>query len=176
MKAGGGNRYPWSWSNFLSPRIQGSYKKIIRTTSFWKLWRNKCKCKSGVNFAGHSGFKDMIVKEVKQVIVVWLLAVLAAGSVGTFSLRAQVVEIPESRRKVKVLAKPQYPDLARKLNLAGVVKIEVTIGADGKVKRTHIIGGNPVLATEADRAAMQSEFEPGPKETTEIIEFKFSPL
>jgi len=117
----------------------------------------------------------MIVKEVKQVIVVWLIAVLAAGSVGTFSLRAQVAEIPESRRKVRVLAKPQYPDLARKLNLTGVVKIEVTIGPDGKVKRTHIIGGNPVLATEADRAAMQSEFEPGPKETTEIIEFKFSP-
>jgi len=142
---------------------------------FWKFWRDKCKCKNGVNFAGLSGFKDMIVKEFKQVIVVWLLAALGAGSVGTFSLRAQVAEIPESRRKVKVLAKPQYPELARKLNLSGVVKIEVTIGSDGKVKRTHIVGGNPVLATEADRAAMQSEFEPGLKETTEVIEFKFSP-
>jgi outer membrane biosynthesis protein TonB len=50
-------------------------------------------------------------------------------------------------------------DLARKLNLSGVVKIEVTIGSGGKAKRTHIVGGNPVLATEADRAAMQSEFD-----------------
>jgi hypothetical protein len=43
------------------------------------------------------------------------------------------------------------------------------------VKRTHVVGGHPVLATEAERAALQSEFEPGPKETTEVIEFKFGP-
>ena len=74
---------------------------------------------------------------------------------------------------MKVLAKPGYPELAKKLNLSGVVKIEVTIGTDGKVKRTRVVGGHPVLATEAEKAAMQSEFEPGPKETLEIIEFKF---
>ena len=136
---------------------------------FWKFWRDKCKCKSGVNFAGLSGFKDMIVKEFKQVIVVWLLAALGAGSVGTFSLRAQVAEIPESRRKVKVLTKPQYPDLARKLNLSGVVKIEVTIGSDGKVKRTHIVGGNPVLATEADRAAMNAMIEFGRTRNFKVV-------
>jgi len=71
------------------------------------------------------------------------------------------------------MGRPQYPDLAKKLNLTGVVKIEVTIGADGKVKRTHVVGGHPVLASEAEKAAMQTEFEPGPKETSEIIEFKF---
>jgi TonB family protein len=103
-----------------------------------------------------------------------LLTVLAAAIGGTVSLRAQIAEIPESRRKVRVLVKPQYPELAKKLSLSGLVKIEVTIGADGKVKRTRIVGGHPVLATEAEKAAMQSEFEPGPKETTEVIEFKFS--
>jgi TonB family protein len=130
---------------------------------------------AGVYFAGISGFKDIIVKEVKRIVAVCLLAVLASASGGTFSLRAQVGEIPESKRKVRTLGKPQYPELARKLNLSGVVKIEVTIGADGKVKRTHVVGGHPVLATEAERAALESEFEPGPKETTEVIEFKFSP-
>jgi TonB family protein len=71
------------------------------------------------------------------------------------------------------MGKPQYPELAKKLNLTGVVKIEVTISPDGKVKRTHVVGGHPVLATEAEKAAMQTEFEPGPKETSEIIEFWF---
>lgn len=104
-----------------------------------------------------------------------LLGALVAGSGGTISLRAQIGDLPETKRKVKVLAKPQYPELAKKLNLSGLVKIEVTIGADGKVKRTHIVGGHPVLATEAEKAAAQSEFEPGPKETMEVIEFKFSP-
>ena len=129
----------------------------------------------GVDFAGPTGLKDMMVNKAKGILVLCLLAVVAAASLGTVSLRAQDGEAPGSKRRVKVLGRPQYPDLARKLNLSGVVKVEVTIGADGKVKRTHVVGGHPVLAAEAERAAMQSEFEPGPKETTEVIEFKFSP-
>jgi TonB family protein len=117
----------------------------------------------------------MIVRDCKRLIVVCLLAGLGAVWFGSNVAGAQVGNIPEAKRRVKVLAKPQYPDLARKLNLSGVVKIEVTIEPDGKVKRTHILGGHPVLAAEAERAAMVSEFEPGPKETTEVIEFKFSP-
>ncbi len=113
------------------------------------------------------------MNQVKRILAVCLLATLATAVSGTVSLRAQIAELPESKRKVKVLVKPQYPDLAKKLSLSGLVKIEVTIGPDGKVKRTHIVGGHPVLATEAEKAAFQSEFEPGPKETTEIIEFKF---
>jgi TonB family protein len=126
-----------------------------------------------VYFAGLCGCQDIIVREVKRILVVGLLAVAAACG-GGISLRAQIAELPATKRKVRVLAKPQYPELAKKLNLSGLVKIEVTIGPDGKVKRTHIVGGHPVLATEAEKAALQSEFEPGPKETTEVIEFKFS--
>jgi TonB family protein len=128
----------------------------------------------GVYFAGLSGFKDIIVNQANRILAVCLLVILATAIGGTVSLRAQIAELPESKRKVRVLVKPQYPELAKKLSLAGLVKIEVTIGPDGKVKRTHIVGGHPVLATEAEKAAMQSEFEPGPKETTEIIEFKFT--
>jgi len=116
-----------------------------------------------------------MVKRAKGILLPCLLAVVAVASLGAVSLRAQDGEIAGSKRKVKSLGKPQYPDLARKLNLVGVVKVEVTIGTDGKVKRTHVVGGHPVLATEAERAALQSEFEPGPKETTEVIEFKFGP-
>lgn len=113
-----------------------------------------------------------MVKRANRILVC-LLAVLATASLGTVSLRAQEGDAPGSKRKVKTMGKPQYPDLAKKLNLTGVVKIEVTIGADGKVKRTHVLGGHPVLASEAEKAAMQTEFEPGPKETSEVIEFKF---
>lgn len=114
------------------------------------------------------------MNQAKRIIVVCLLAVLAAAIGGTVSLRAQIAELPETKRKVRVLVKPQYPELAKKLSLSGLVKVEVIIGPDGKVKRTHIVGGHPVLASEAEKAALQSEFEPGPKETTEVIEFKFS--
>jgi TonB family protein len=130
---------------------------------------------AGIYFAGHFGFKDMIVTKAKRILAVCLLAVLGIGSGVALSMRAQEGDAPGSKRKVRAMGKPQYPDLARKLNLAGVVKVEVTIGTDGKVKRTHVVGGHPVFATEAEKAAMQSEFEPGPRETSEIIEFRFSP-
>ena len=115
----------------------------------------------------------MRVTKAKRILAVCLLAVLGVGSGVALSIRAQEGDAPGSKRKVRVMGKPQYPDLAKKLNLTGVVKIEVTIGADGKVKRTHVIGGHPVLAPEAEKAALQSEFEPGPRETSEVIEFKF---
>jgi TonB family protein len=106
-------------------------------------------------------------------LVVCLGAALLGGSVAAVSAHAQSEEAPGSKRRVKYLGKPGYPELAKKLNLSGTVKVEVTVGADGKVKRTRVLGGHPVLATEAEKAAMQCEFDPGPRETTEVIEFKF---
>ena len=116
----------------------------------------------------------MSMREVKRRIAVCLLAAGALVSAGPLRLRGQS-DSTEVRRKVKVMGKPVYPELARRLSLTGIVKIEVTIGADGRVKRTHVLGGHPVLAAEAEKAAQASEFEPGPRETTEVIEFKFQP-
>jgi TonB family protein len=79
----------------------------------------------------------------------------------------------EEKRQVKRLVQPIVPELATKLNLRGTVKIEVTIAPDGTVKTTRIIGGHPVLASAAESAAQKSTFQPGPKETVEVIEFKF---
>jgi TonB family protein len=114
------------------------------------------------------------VKASKGLLLVCLGVTLASGSVEAIRVRAQSEEAPGSKRRVRSLGKPQYSDLAKRLNLSGTVKVEVTVGADGKVKRTRVLGGHPVLAAEAEKAAMQSEFEPGPKETTEVIEFKFA--
>jgi len=88
---------------------------------FTKVWLAKCTEEAGVYFAGLSGFKDIIVNQVKRILAVCLLTVLAAAIGGTVSLRAQIAEIPESRRKVRTLVKPQYPELAKKLSLSGLV-------------------------------------------------------
>jgi TonB family protein len=92
---------------------------------------------------------------------------------GALQVRAQSNQPAEEKRQVKHLVQPSIPELARKLNLTGTVRIEVTIAPDGIVKRSRVLGGHPVLAMEAERAAQKSTFEPGPRETTEIIEFKF---
>jgi TonB family protein len=122
----------------------------------------------------NSGFEDkIIVNQVKRILGLCLLAALVVG-IGGALLKGQEGDAPGSKRRVKVMGRPVYPDLAKKMNLSGVVKVEVTVGTDGKVKRTRIVGGHPVFAAEAEKAAMQSEFEPGPKETSEVIEFKFA--
>jgi TonB family protein len=79
----------------------------------------------------------------------------------------------EEKRPAKRLVQPLVPDLAKKLNLTGTAKIEVTISPDGTVKRTRVVGGHPVLAAAAESAAQKSTFQPGSRETTEIIDFKF---
>ena len=80
----------------------------------------------------------------------------------------------EEKRPVKRMVQPVIPEFATKLNLSGAVKIEVTIAPDGTVKSTRIVGGHPVLAAAAESAAQKSTFQPGPKETVEVIEFRFS--
>ena len=103
------------------------------------------------------------------VAVALVLAIAASG----LRAGAQSNAPNEAKRQVKRLLTPQYPELAKKLNLSGTVRIEVTIAPDGAVKHTRVLGGHPLLAASAEEAAQKSSFEPGPKETTEIIEFKF---
>ena len=100
-----------------------------------------------------------------------LALAVAIGAVCVASLGAQ--NTPTTRRPVRHLVTPAYPELARKMNLTGTARIEVIIGPDGTVKHTRVLGGHPVLAAEAEHAAEKSTFEPAAIETTEVIEFKF---
>jgi len=99
-----------------------------------------------------------------------LLAVLVLNL--SASLRAQSAG-GDAPRRIKSAVAPEYSALAKRLNLTGVVKVSVLIEPDGKVKEAHVIGGHPVLAEEAQKAALQTKFESGPKETTQLIEFRF---
>jgi TonB family protein len=78
-----------------------------------------------------------------------------------------------TKRKVKTKIVPEYPEIARQLNLQGKVKVQVFISADGRVTNTKVIGGHPVLAQAAVEALKKWRFEPAPKESTEIIEMNF---
>ncbi len=114
--------------------------------------------------------ETMRAKNLKYAAGVTLLLAMAFG---TLQVRAQSSLPTDAKRPAKHLAQPAVSDLARKLNLTGTVRVEVTIAPDGTVKRTRVLGGHPVLAADAERAAQKSTFEPASTETTEVIEFKF---
>ena len=79
-----------------------------------------------------------------------------------------------AKRKVKTKSLPEYPQLAKQLNVAGKVKIEATISPDGRVTNTKVIGGSPLLVGAATEALKKWRYEPATKESTEVVEFDFS--
>lgn len=105
-----------------------------------------------------------------------LLAVLTLASiVGPVHVGAQQAQNEELIRRAKSKVQPAYPELARKMNIAGTVKIEVVVSPNGTVKEARVVGGHPVLANAAMDAAKKWRFEPAAGESTGIIDFKFEP-
>ena len=82
-----------------------------------------------------------------------------------FSSPAQ--EQSQAPRKVVSQFAPVYPDLARKMQLRGTVRVEITVARNGTVKSTHVIGGNPLLARAAIDAVEKWRWVAGPDETKE---------
>jgi TonB family protein len=78
-------------------------------------------------------------------------------------------------RKVAARVTPQYPNVARRMNLQGSVKLEVLVAPNGTVKSLEVKGGHPMLADAAQNALRQWKWEPAPHETHETIEIKFQP-
>jgi TonB family protein len=58
----------------------------------------------------------------------------------------------EGNRKIVNRVTPIYPELAKKMQIAGTVKVEATVAPNGKVKSTKVIGGSPVLTKAAIEA------------------------
>jgi TonB family protein len=104
------------------------------------------------------------------------LALLLGGSaILPLKTSAQDAASEAAKRKVRTRLTPEYPPLAKQMNVTGKVKIEATVAADGHVVNTRVVGGSPLLVNAALDALKKWHFEPGPKETTEIVEFAFSP-
>jgi TonB family protein len=100
------------------------------------------------------------------------LAVVALA--GMALLPAMVVSAQARvERKATTKVAPVYPDLARRMHVQGSVKLEVVVKADGGVKSTRVIGGNPVLIQAATEAVQQWKFQSSPAETTEIVQLTF---
>ena len=68
---------------------------------------------------------------------------------------------------------PQYPELARKMNLSGTVKVQVVVSPNGTVKEAKVIGGHPVLANAALDAVRKWRFEPAAIESSGLVDIKF---
>lgn len=98
---------------------------------------------------------------------------MVAG-MGTQGIRAQNSD-NEIVRRAKNKVQPEYPELARKMNITGTVKVQVVVSPNGSIKDAKIVGGHPVLATAALEAIKKWRFEPAPVESSGVVDFKFEP-
>lgn len=106
--------------------------------------------------------------ECKGRILGGALLAMALG-LGVANLQAQ-----ESRKAVSNPV-PTYPEVARKLRLSGVVKVQVVIGADGRIKDKTVIGGHPILVNAVEDTLKNWKYAPASGETTTQLEFNFHP-
>lgn len=79
----------------------------------------------------------------------------------------------DSGRHVKNRVTPVYPEMARKLNVSGTVKLEVTIASNGSVRNVKVLGGHPMLAEAAISAVKQWRYDAG-DESVQIVDVKFN--
>jgi TonB family protein len=108
-------------------------------------------------------------------IAVGLLLLGGWAAISAPLARGQDVKEQETSRKAKSKVSPVYPELARRMNITGVVKVRVTVAANGAVKDAKLLGGHPVLANAALDAVKKWRFETRPEESTETVEFRFDP-
>jgi TonB family protein len=106
-----------------------------------------------------------------------LAAVFAVGLLFVTNLAIGQSPAPSSNsgRKVATRVAPDYPELARRMNIHGIVKVEAVVRPNGSVKSTRVLGGNPVLLDAAITAVAKWKFEPSQTETTEVVQLEFGP-
>ena len=112
----------------------------------------------------------MLLKRIIRWLGIALIALLAV-LVAAQTASAQ----DDAERKVKSKVSAVYPELARKLKVSGMVKVEITIAPNGSVKAAKVLGGHPLLIESAVDAVRKWKYEPAKEETTTIVQFNFNP-
>ena len=115
----------------------------------------------------------MSLKKMRRWAVAGLLALVATFATTLHPLPAMAQG--ELTRKAKTKVMPAYPDLAKRMNITGTVKVMVVVSPNGSLKDTKVVGGNPILVNAAMDALKKWKFEPADGESTGTVEFKFQP-
>lgn len=102
-----------------------------------------------------------------------LFVVVALIALTTNVVVAQSAPAANSERKVSSRVAPNYPELAKKMHIRGTVRVEAVVRANGSVKSTRVLGGNPVLVDAAIDAVAKWKFETASNETTQVVQLTF---
>jgi TonB family protein len=103
-----------------------------------------------------------------------LIAILLWDALAISPASSQTTQAQTSARKLKVSVPPEYPELARKMNIQGVARVLLTVTPDGKVVGVKELGGNPVLVASLVQAVKKWKYESADRESEIEVRFEFT--
>jgi TonB family protein len=103
-----------------------------------------------------------------------LLGMLSCHALFAQSANEQPAQTQTSSRKVKSNPPPEYPELARKLNITGTARVLLTVASDGSVTTVKELGGNPVLVAALVKAVKKWKYEPADHESEIEAKYEFT--
>lgn len=102
------------------------------------------------------------------------VSVLLLGALMGVGALVPIAHAEGTARRVTSKVSPNYPELAKRMNLRGIVRMEVVVAPSGQVVEVKALGGHPVLIPAAQEALRKWRFEPGPSQTTTVVEVDFN--
>ena|SRR5579862_361573 len=83
---------------------------------------------------------------------------------------------PEKANRKKIYSiEPVYPEMLKRSNIGGVVRLLVVISPKGSVDTVNQLGGNAALVEAATNAVKKWKYAPGDAETTQEVSITFDP-
>ena len=105
--------------------------------------------------------------------------VLAATAIFIFTTAvpssSQTSDQEGSERKIVSKVNPEYPETLKRLYIGGVVRVEVSVNANGIVESTQLLGGNPILGQSAMKAIKKWKYAPAGLKSKFVVKVEFDP-
>lgn len=100
----------------------------------------------------------------------------AAAALSGFALAAMMlaVTLHAEDRAVKQRVAPVYPEIAKRMGITGVVEVQATVAANGKVTAVKTVSGNHMLASAAEDAVQRWKFVPADSQSTVNVDLNFT--
>jgi len=118
-----------------------------------------------------ANFSIRVLRLLKPAVLV-LIATLLWNTLATSPASSQTSQ--SQTRKLKVSVPPEYPELARKMNIQGVARVLLTVASDGRVVGVKELGGNPVLVAALTQAVRKWKYESADHESEIEVRFEFA--
>jgi len=89
---------------------------------------------------------------------------------------AMVLSVPAhaaSDREIRTRVAPAYPELAKRMKISGIVKVQAVVDPEGKVTAVKTLSGNRMLEAAAEDAVKKWKFDTATATSTVEVSINF---